>query len=197
MPVWNPRDDGRKVRDILAERALVPVPLYSSQSVVTLASGRLEGYYFYAASATPVKNLATVVTTAAAATPSIARLAAYAADRETGVLTNLVAATANDPVLFSTTGAVRAAPASGSEVEAGIWTPVHDRYYFIGAFCVSAVAMPSLTGGSNVGSPFLYTLGGGNRSVLAQRAAATADLPVPSVTVNTLLARAAYVVGEY
>ncbi|MDP2710800.1 MAG: hypothetical protein Q8O56_06240 [Solirubrobacteraceae bacterium] len=184
-------------RDIAAVRALMPLPLFALTSTTAASTGQLDGHYFYADDATPVGNLAGIITIAAGATPTISRYAVFAAHPDTGALTALVAATPNDTALFAATGVRRKAPSTGSEVSGGVWTPTLDAYYFIGALCVTAASLPTFVSGGTL-SIASFNIGGGNaRTLLGGRFPAAVDLPTPPANVGSHLPRAPVIVGEY
>lgn len=186
-----------KRRDIAAVRALMPMPLYALTSTSAMTTGSMQGHYLYADASTPIAQLTGIVTTAAAATPTISRYGAFIADPANGQLLSLAAATANDTALLTTTGARRAPPASGAEVSGALWTPTIGRYYFIGALCVSVAAAGTFASGGTL-STGAFSIGGANKSLLAAIFAGLADLPAAfPLAASSVSARAAAIVGEY
>jgi hypothetical protein len=167
-------------------------------STAALATGSMDGIYFYCESATPVLNLASIVTIAAGATPTISRYGVFVADADTGNLLSLAAATTNDTALFTSTDIRRKAPSSGAEVSGAVWSPVRGRYYFIGALCVSAASMPTFVSPTSVSTTNIYNIGGASKAMLQSRFASLSDLPASfPLAPSSSLTRAPVVVGEY
>lgn len=186
-------------KDPFARYGINPLPsMWVALGSVAMASGSLEGLYFYADTDEDITELSVIVNAAAAATPTLSRLGVYVANETTGDLTALAAATANDTALFTSTGLRSGAISSGTEVSGGIWTPTIGRFYFIGALVVTDAAAPTVVSNGTLGGEvFKFASPGGSTWVnwMTGKKTGQTDLPASLTGMSPSSSRCVLVVG--
>jgi hypothetical protein len=158
---------------------------YGGITGVTITSGTVRFTYFQAEKSETVTQIKSVTDgTAAAATPTIARMGVYSIDGA-GNLT-LITSSANDTALWNATSSPFTKALGGGTG----YAKVAGTWYAIGDIIVTAVATPTLAGTQHQVGSIMQTA-----PRLTAAFAGQTDLP-SSVAVGSLTASAAYVYHE-
>lgn len=124
-------------------------PRFLIREAIGMASGTLNFSVFEARKSETINTLTAACTTAATATPTLARIGVWEWDDSLDQGT-LIASTPNDTTFFSVANAVDSINLSAP------WGKIGGRRYAIGVLIVSAAAMPTVVG---YGRPFSSGLG--------------------------------------
>lgn len=174
--------------DTFTPYGICPLPSVWMMSFTNpLTSGRLDGLFFIANTNRPCNRLAIMLLAAAGATPTLTRLGVYRYDVATGTMTLAASTTNNTALMVGTLGWRSDSITGGTEVVAGVWTPVPGAIYCTALLIVTAASLPSVTANATIAAPYPSTLGAGKSVPMTLAFNAQTDLPTPWVATNTHL----------